>query len=67
MNSRGPPKTVYIIRNFTLAVASFITVIMPEDLVVCTEVFAFNSPTVNLPHPTKKVSQENLQWNLKGQ
>ena len=31
MNSRGPSKNVHIIRNFTLTVASYISVIMPGD------------------------------------
>ena len=36
MNSRGPSKNVHIIRNFTLTVASCVSVIMPVDFkVVC--------------------------------
>ena len=50
MNSRGPSK-VHIIRNFTLTVASCISVIMPEDFkVACIkQVFHFNSVHILTP------------------
>ena len=45
MNFRVPLKNVHIIRNFTLTVASCISVIMPGDFkVVCIkQVFHFSS------------------------
>ena len=49
MNIYGTIKNVHIIRNFTLTVASCISVIMPGDFkVVCIkQVFHFNSVHIN--------------------
>ena len=49
MNSRGPSKNVHIKRNFTITVASCISVIMPGDFKVVRikQVFRFNSVRIN--------------------
>ena len=49
MNSRGPSKNVHINRNFTITVASCISVIMPGDFKVVRikQVFRFNSVRIN--------------------
>ena len=46
MNSRGQSKNVHIIRNFTLTVASYISVIMPGDFKVV-RLFRFNCVRIN--------------------
>ena len=60
MNSRGPSKTFILKRNFTITVATCISVIMPGDFNVVRKVFSFNSVCIN-EAPLYIMSQKDEQ------